>query len=319
MREPLNPLKSKPSIELTLLQPLVYFDIFNYPITKDEIFNFLGKTDAKNGTLDNALNNLIKQGIVFNLDGFFSLQNQKELVTRRLNGNHKAQWFLKKAKKWSNFIGSFPFVRGVFISGSLSKNFMTADSDVDYFIITKPGRLWLARTLLVVFKKIFLLNSRKFFCVNYFIDENHLEIEEKNLFTAVELCTVIPTYGKNLYPQLLANNTWRLNFLPNSQPREITQVPLGKNSVLKNITEAFLNLFGNLADHFCMLITVKYWEKKFKHFNTIDFKIALKSRKYVSKHHPLNFQSKVLNAYETNLNKVVNKLNQNTKLSATPS
>src|SRR5690606_24695517 len=148
MREPLNPLKSKPSIELTLLQPLVYFDIFNYPITKDEIFNFLGKTDAKNGTLDNALNNLIKQGIVFNLDGFFSLQNQKELVTRRLNGNHKAQWFLKKAKKWSNFIGSFPFVRGVFISGSLSKNFMTADSDVDYFIITKPGRLWLARTLL---------------------------------------------------------------------------------------------------------------------------------------------------------------------------
>src|SRR5690606_20772121 len=132
--------------------------------------------DAKNGTLDNALNNLIKQGIVFNLDGFFSLQNQKELVTRRLNGNHKAQWFLKKAKKWSNFIGSFPFVRGVFISGSLSKNFMTADSDVDYFIITKPGRLWLARTLLVVFKKIFLLNSRKFFCVNYFIDENHLEI-----------------------------------------------------------------------------------------------------------------------------------------------
>ena len=85
---------------------------------------------------------------------------------------------------------------------------MDEHSDLDFFIITKPNRLWIARMLLALYQKIVLLNSHKYFCVNYFVDEHHLAIEEKNLYTATELSTLIPLYGKEYYPQLMMANHW---------------------------------------------------------------------------------------------------------------
>ncbi len=91
---------------------------------------------------------------------------------------------------------------------------MDERSDLDFFIITAPNRLWIARTLLVLYKRVFLANSHKHFCVNYFIDEKHLEIEEKNLFTATELATVIPLYGSKQYENLQGVNSWLARILP---------------------------------------------------------------------------------------------------------
>ena len=85
------------------------------------------------------------------------------------------------------------------ISGSLSKGYYDDDGDIDFFIITSPKRLWIARTFLILYKKIFLLNSRKYFCVNYFISSNALEIEEKNIFTATELTTLLPMFGNGSF------------------------------------------------------------------------------------------------------------------------
>ena len=96
---------------------------------------------------------------------------------------------------------------------------MDEKSDLDFFIITAPKRLWIARTLLVMYKRFFLFNSHKYFCVNYFVDEDHLEIEEKNLFTATELATVIPLYGQVHYTNLLKANPWLKRFFPNYTPR----------------------------------------------------------------------------------------------------
>jgi hypothetical protein len=39
---------------------------------------------------------------------------------------------------------------------------------------------------------------------------------------------------------------------------------------------------------------VRFWRRKFKHFDAQTFDIALKSRRHVSKHHPFYFQKKVL-------------------------
>jgi hypothetical protein len=41
-------------------------------------------------------------------------------------------------------------------------------------------------------------------------------------------------------------------------------------------------------------VTVQFWKRKFSHFDDQTFNVALKSRRYVSKHHPMYFQGKVL-------------------------
>ena len=156
--------------EEAVLQALAYFEVFSYPLTQEEVFDFCAEASATRREVAETLMHLVAQGRIFQFGSFFQAKDEATWAAQRLQCNRLADDFLPKARRMARFIGQFPFVRGVFVSGSLSKHCMRPESDVDFFIITEPGRLWLARTLLVVFKKIFLLNSHKYFCVNYFVD-----------------------------------------------------------------------------------------------------------------------------------------------------
>jgi hypothetical protein len=245
-----------------------------------------------------GLNSLCKLQLVYKLEEYYSIQNDASFVARRLAGNKLAETFLLKAYKNAKLIGSFPYVRGVGISGSLSKGYMDESGDIDFFIVTEPERLWIARTLLILYKKIFLLNNRKYFCVNYFIDTNHLEIPDKNIFTATEILTLIPAYNQEVFKSFSDENIWVRQFLPNKLP---VQTLSGGNSALglKWAMEKLLNNgVGSYLDSVFMKLTLNKWKRKFKHIKASDFEIALRTRKYVSKHHPQGFQQRVLSAIE---------------------
>ena len=188
-------------------------------------------------------------------------------------------------------------------SGSLSKGYMDQDSDLDFFIVTAPKRLWIARTLLVLYKRIFLANSHKYFCVNYFVDEEHLEIEEKNLFTATELATVIPLYGSQQYEKLQGVNSWMNEFFPNYLPRSVTGVPALKMSRTKKNFEKLLSIFfGDALEKYLQRKTLSRWKKLYeKNYTASDFKVAFKSKSYASKNHPRNFQRTIIDVYDEKL------------------
>ena len=277
---------------------LWYFEIFRYPLTADELYCYANCPGAPPAEFAEELEKLIEKGLVFTFDGFYQAQDDPTWAPRRHDLNLRAEAFLPVARRMSRLIGAFPFIRAVFVSGSLSKHSMPPDGDIDYFMITEPGRLWLARTLLVVFKKLFLFNSHKYFCVNYFIDTEHLEIEEKNLFTATETVTLLPLYGREWYERFCAANSWTAAYLPNAAKRPNHNTPLHQRGWLKSGAEWLLRgSLGAWLDMKAMQITVAYWRRKFRHFDDQTFDNALKSRRYVSKHHPLYFQKKVLAAY----------------------
>jgi predicted nucleotidyltransferase len=282
-------------ISKDIVWSLSYFDVFNYPLTEEEIRNCSKLPGQLNGEITEELNQLVDKGMLYKFDHFYSLQDKPELIPRRVKGNELAEKLMKKAHRKSRFISRFPYVRSVCLSGSISKGFIDDDADIDFFIITKPKRLWIARTCLIMYKKVFLLNSYKYFCINYLIDSDNLNIEEKNLFTATELMTLIPVYGKNHYEEFFAFNTWAKEYYPNYPQRPSDKVPEHKAGVFKRFMEFCLNnRFGDWLDKRFMNMTVKRWKKKFSHFDSEDFKVAMKSRQYVSKHHPGNFQRRVI-------------------------
>lgn len=122
---------------------------------------------------------LVDANYLYQYGHYYSISTNTDFIIQREENTRRALQIMPMARRMTKIISWFPFVRAVLISGSLSKNVITPDGDIDYFIITGRGRLWVTRTLLVLFKKIFLLNSHKYFCINYFIDDTHLEIEEK--------------------------------------------------------------------------------------------------------------------------------------------
>jgi hypothetical protein len=286
-----------------ILRTLLYFDIFNYPLKTEEVFKFLGIPALDKSILTSRLISLADQKIIFQFGELFSLKNDSALIDRRLKGNRQADKYLILAQKKANFIAKFPFVRAVLASGSLSKGYMDEGSDLDFFIITASNRLWIARTMLVLYKRIFLANNHKHFCVNYFIDENHLEIEEKNLFTATELATVIPLYGSKQYENLQGVNSWFVEFFPNYTPRSISEVPLSKLSWPKKVFEGLISLFfANTVEKYLQNATRARWKRLYeKSYSASDFKVAFKSKPHASKNHPRNFQRTIIEVYDEKL------------------
>ncbi|MEO1623810.1 MAG: nucleotidyltransferase domain-containing protein [Bacteroidota bacterium] len=281
-----------------VLMPLLYFDIFSHPLTLEEIYHFCHRSDWDRAILKKTLEHLIDEGCIYQYEGFYLTQDKPEWVEKRKQNNRRADHYLKKAHQMTQLIRRFPFVEGVLLSGSLSKHVMPENGDIDYFIITRPGRLWIARTLLVLFKKIFLLNSHKYFCVNYFIDMDHLEIEEKNRFTATEIATLLPLNNPDLYRAFVAANGWVSEYYPHFRLRPTHELASRRKSLVQRLGEGLLH--GKLGDHLDRILmrrTLHYWQHKFKLLDPNRFAIALKSRRYVSKHHPQDFQQRVLRAY----------------------
>ncbi len=285
-----------------VLHALLYFEIFSHPLTEEEVYQFSNCPAESRELVVEKLHSLVDQGLAFRFGAYFQTRNDPQWAARRLEYNRRAESLLPVARRMARFIGSFPFIRAVLVSGSLSKYCMKADSDIDFFLITEPGRLWLARTLLVVFKKIFLFDSHKYFCVNYFIDTEHLEIEDKNLFTAVETATLLPLYGREWCQKFGNSNAWVRRYLPHFPPRSLENTPRHSRGFFKKTAEWLLAARpGRWLDAGSMRFTVAYWRRKFRTFDDRTFDTALRSRRYVSKHHPLYFQKTILEKYTRRL------------------
>ena len=283
----------------SIIRTLAYYDIFSYPLTAEEIYFNLGKNHTNVEEIKKELDNLTSNNLVYSNGNFFQLKDDESYVHRRKKGNELANKRLATARRVTNLISRFPFIRGILLSGSISKGFMEEDSDIDYFIITHPNRVWFSRLLLMLFKKLFLLNSRKNFCINYFVDSENLEIHEKNIFTATEIVTLLPTFGKEIYEEFFNKNSWVEHYYPNFPKRETKTILDRKNGVFKSFLEKILGKkIGDKIDDFAMNLFDKFNRSKYKNYNQEEFKLAFKSSKKESKHHPKFFQKRVLEEFD---------------------
>jgi len=296
-----------------VIRTLAYFSIFKHPLKIDEIHNFLLFHKCTIDDVRGAIKELKSTGKIFEIDEFFMIENRSEWVRDRISGEKLAEKFWLVAKFMACLIKKFPFVRAIFVSGSLAKWNVSIHTDIDFFIITKSKRLWLTRSFLIAFKKLFLFNSKKFFCVNYFITDDHLEIEDKNIFTAMEIASVKPVYNIDLYFKFLDANNWVKNFLPNFSPVQIAKPISNKISLLQTFSENFLELTlnnsRNLLDKFDLKLMEKWkeiWRRRYPNFTEEERDLMFRCRPYTSKAHPNNFQEFVLKNYNERVKTFLN-------------
>ncbi|MBS1662117.1 MAG: hypothetical protein JST68_13825 [Bacteroidetes bacterium] len=319
-------------MRLSILKVLAYFDLFDYPVTADEILFFLDK-EAPAIDLQTELDTLTREGLLFQLDTtqlntpdapeaahtnphanpqtntpFYSLRNDPALTTRRLRGNRHADDLLKIAARISRQLYRFPYVRGIGISGSLSKHFADESADIDYFIITRRNRLWIARTLMHGFKKLnYLRNRQNWYCMNYYVDEEALEIKEKNIFTATEMITLLPASGNGGLVKFFDANNWTSRYFPQYNNRTKAAEGPVPSSIVKNFLEKILDgRWGDRLDDLFQRWTTQRWQKKEQRGdrNKKGNRMALQNEKHFSRPNPENFQQKVLDRYARRLHEL---------------
>ncbi len=201
-------------LSVAILRTLLYADIFDFPLTANEIAHYLIAATACREDVETALRGdpwLVER--VREVDGLFCLAGREDCIPRRRQRATwaKAQW--PQAHRWGQVLAYLPFIRAVLVTGALAADNPQSADDVDYLLITQSGRLWLARALTTtVVRLAALLGTR--LCPNYLLAETALELDERNLFTAHELAQMTPLFGMGVYQQMRAVNDWSAAYLP---------------------------------------------------------------------------------------------------------
>jgi hypothetical protein len=286
-----------------ILKALAYFDLFHYPLTIEEIAQFLPAT-IEAAAFGESVALLREENTIFFHHGFYSLQNNPLLALRRRQGNLRAAELLAKAEKIGRFLYQFPFVRGVGISGSLSKNYADEKADIDFFIITKANRLFTARTLMHLYKKfMFLRGKQHFYCMNYYVDENALLLEDRNIFTAIEIKTLLPVSGDAATRAFFDSNTWVDQWLPACGYRDQSQHDPRRSWFKQFIEWLFRGRAGNFPENYLFRLTRRRWKQKEAtgQRNEKGQPMELVTGKHFARSNPGNFQEKLLSLYQQKL------------------
>ncbi len=281
-----------------ILRSLIYYGIFRFPLRIEELYRFSEIQWPDLEALETEVRSLLDQGLITRNGPWVHL-GDPTLVEERVEAEARAKRVMPRALRRSRLIARFPFVRGVALSGTISKGVFARGDDVDFFVITAPGRLWICRVFLMAFKKVFLLNSRRTFCINYLVTEDHLEVPDHNLFTATEIAWLMPTVNAALFDRFFKTNRWVGAFLPNwtAEFPVKTQQWL-PNAPARAVEYSLSGPRGDTLDDRCHNLVEQHNRKRYGHIEGAEFDLALRTAKNVSKHHPQSLQARILERFD---------------------
>jgi hypothetical protein len=162
------------------------------------------------------------------LQGFFTLPGRESIVDIRRQRSTVASQVWHQAVQYGMYIASLPFVRMVAVTGALTMDNVEPGDDIDFMIVTEPGRVWLCRAMIIGLVVKPAARRGIEICPNYLLSERALVMWERNLFTAHEIVQMVPVVGWSVYRRLCQLNAWASLFLPNAygQPRRVDTGPL---------------------------------------------------------------------------------------------
>lgn len=208
---------------------LAYFDLFEYPLTSLEIWQFL-PIKCSYQTVQQALEQPNKNW--HSHQGLYYLVNQeKHLFTKQQRYNISDHKF-KRAKKIAWLFAWLPWIKLICLANNIGHHNLRAQGDIDLFIVTQKNRLWVTRLFTVGLTKLLLIRptAKKMqdtICLSFLIDDSDLNLEVFLLNQATDnpdryftywLASLQPIYDtNNYYQQLIKQNKWLANYLPNWQ------------------------------------------------------------------------------------------------------
>jgi hypothetical protein len=214
-------------LQKAILKTLAYADIFDYPLTAEELFRFLiADKRIDQVVFKRAVSKIFTGDEQIETDGrYFFLKGRQKIVDLRKDRERWSQDKLRIAAQVAIIFEHLPFLKMVGVTGALAMNNSSQDDDIDFLLITSKNRLWLARLLTILVtelqrkrRRLKERNIKDKVCLNIFWDESHLvlPVAERNLFTAHEICQVKPLWGKGrTYENFLRVNRWTAKYLPN--------------------------------------------------------------------------------------------------------
>lgn len=224
-------------LERGIVQALVFYDLFDYPLTLVELGRFLQDNEGRLAEQRFSLSEIVdafkhRESLrrkVEEAAGFYFLRGRGAIVEQRLNRHRLALPRWKKAVRLVKLLGSVPFLEMVALCNMFPIETPRAESDIDVVIIARHGRLWLVRLLVTIL--IALTGQWRHkkvagkMCLSFFISDQYLDLQKlyqgKNIWLKKDpylvnwVALLYPVYDRGGTAQRFwAANQWVKQYLP---------------------------------------------------------------------------------------------------------
>ncbi len=225
-------------IEEAIWQTIAFFDIFSYPLTLLEVWQYCPLPLPGIEAASRALASKSRQGKIESKQGFYFLPGRQEIVAVRQRRFNYSQDKIKRARRLAKIFRFIPWVKFIAVGNNIGSFNLRAESDIDLFIITSRQRIWLARLFCVGLSIILGVrptkqNKKDTICLSFYVAEDGLALAKFLLpavgggQTAVRrrdpyflfwLAGLLPILDRGgWFEKLLAANSWLKAELPNWQ------------------------------------------------------------------------------------------------------
>ncbi|MEP7291204.1 MAG: hypothetical protein ABI835_05445 [Chloroflexota bacterium] len=206
-------------IEQAILRTVIYADLFNFPLTRRELHHYLiAEQPFSLAQIEQTLraSSFLKTALAFPQD-YIICAGRYEIIALRDKREQASMVLWSSALVYGQWLARLPFVRLVALTGALAvRNAADNDDDLDYVLVTRSGRVWLARAFAIVLVRLAKTRGMVV-CPNYVLAETALEQTPRDLFMAHEIAQMVPIYGQHVYADMRDANGWVADFLPNAR------------------------------------------------------------------------------------------------------
>ncbi len=211
------------NIKKSILKTIVFFDLFDYPLTQFEIWKYI-KLKTSLFSVMNILNNA-KFSIINEKNGFYFLNGRKNIIKTRMERNDYACDKLKKANKIAKIFRNIPAIKMISVSNIIGALNLREGSDIDLFIIVDKNKIWRTRFLCVIILELLNLrpspgNEKDKICLSFFLCTNNLDVKnlrlEDDIYFNYWIINLVPIYNINYtYEKFISTNNWIKDEFPN--------------------------------------------------------------------------------------------------------
>lgn len=287
-----------------ILRTLLYSDIFNFPLTADEITKkLISKTPINQTVISETLNTMHE--IIGSKKEFYFLKGRKHIVDERLSRMKNVPRKMKIAVWVSGILSFIPTINFIGVSGRISHLDAYPDDDIDLIIITKKNTMWVTRMILLMTLEVLNIRRKRDdktaknkICPNLILDESAVSWPsgKRDVYTAHEILSVLPMYSKNnTYEHFMKANKWVKSFCANFSPEKTVEFPV--NRPRKYVTISILNF----------LFSTSFAEGLSRFFQTLYMRGRITTEVIsanAAAFHPQDVRPNVLNLYNEKTAKI---------------
>lgn len=234
--------------EVAIKRTLAFFAVWQQPLTPMEVWRFLWLpgVDRRSEIVDRVgLSEIKKKLEEMAGRGEIGVRHQFYFLLKNPDGEpvDGGAWYMERQwlgivalKKWrlavrgAKLLRLVPFVRMVSVGNTLAIEHAREDSDIDFFIVAKAGRLWTVRVISLLLLQLAGLrrHDRKIqdrLCLSFYVTEDALDLSvlaklPLDPYLAYWIASLWPVWGNEIYQKFWEANSWIKKFLPTALARK---------------------------------------------------------------------------------------------------